>query len=297
MTLSVACFADEIEPALRLAHWLSAPLSTVNVHRFPDGETMPIVAAPADATTVVYRSLDRPNGKLVDLILAADAWRRAGAARLLLVAPYLCYLRQDAVFTPGEPLSRDVVAPLIGARFDAVLTVQAHLHRTRDLALSLGTETRNLIPVELLAAALPPYQVPPLIVGPDAESAPWAEALARRLGGEAATLSKTRLSDRRVTIELGGATPQARPVVLVDDIASSGETLEATVTLVSAAGAASIDIAVVHALMDARATRRLHEAGARRIVSTDSVRHPTNAAELAPLLAAAVREMASTAWA
>jgi len=294
MSLSVACFPDEFAPAQRLAGALGAPLAPVTVHAFPDGETMPRVAAPGAATTVAYRSLDRPNAKLVDLLLAADAWRRAGAERLILVAPYLCYLRQDAVFATGEPLSRDVIAPLIGSRFDGVVTVQAHLHRTPDLARALGTPACNLLADDPLADALPAYESPPLIVGPDAESAPWAAAWARRLAGEATTLKKTRRGDRDVSIETPVARIAGRPVVIIDDIASSGETLERAVELARRAGAASIDVAIAHALMDVAATRRVVRAGARRIVSTDSVRHATNGAELAPLLAKAVRAMIGT---
>jgi ribose-phosphate pyrophosphokinase len=288
--LTVACFADEAEPARRLAMALGAPLAPVRLHRFPDGESLPVVEAPASETVVVYRSLDHPNVKLVELLLTVDAWRRAGARRLILVAPYLCYLRQDAVFAPGEPLSRDVICPLIGASFDAVATVQAHLHRTLDLGAALGTSARNLWAVESLADALPAYASPPLVIGPDAESAPWCEAWARRLGGDAVSLTKVRAGDRRVTVS-GEVSAVGRPVVIIDDVASSGETLHQSIDLARAAGAASIDVAVVHALLTPRALRRLQGAGARSIVSTDSVRHPTNAAYLAPLLAQAVNDL------
>jgi ribose-phosphate pyrophosphokinase len=290
--LGVVAFADEAAAAGRLAEALGSPLQLVSEHQFPDGETMPRVQIPPPDTAILYRSLDRPNGKLIDLVLAADALRRAGARRLILVAPYFCYLRQDAVFGPGEPLSRDVVGPLIGARFDAVATVQAHLHRTADLSAVLGTRTVNVWAVETLAAVLPAYVTPPLIIGPDAESAPWAAAWARRLGGEAVSLSKTRRGDRAVDLAIPLAINAAeRAVVIIDDIASSGDTLARAVELLRDAAAASIDVAVVHALMDAAATERLRAAGARRIVSTDSIAHPTNAAVLAPLLAEAVREL------
>lgn len=291
MSPTVACFPDEAAAAGRLARELGAQVTSVSVHRFPDGETMPRIDAPASETTVIYRSLDHPNGKLIDLLLAADAVRRAGAKRLLLVAPYFCYLRQDAVFEPGQPLSRDVIAPVIGARFDGVITVQAHLHRTADLARTLGAAACNLWAVDPLAAALPAYAQPPLIVGPDAESTPWAAAWASRLGGEAMTLTKVREGDRKVTITAPNMRFKGRPVVIIDDIASSGETLEQAAELARRGGAGSIDIAVVHALMSEAVTDRLERAGARRIVSTDSVRHSTNAAQLAPILAEAVRRM------
>jgi ribose-phosphate pyrophosphokinase len=294
-TLAVNAFSEEAEPAVRLARALDAAFSPVWTHRFPDGEIMPMVASPAAEVTIVYRSLDRPNEKLVELLLAADAWRRAGARRLILVAPYFCYLRQDTVFAPGEPLSRDVIAPLLGARFDAIVTVQAHLHRTADLARATGVPSLNLSAVEPLIAALPAYPATPLIVGPDEESRPWVEAWARRLGGDAATLHKTRCGDRSIRIEAPKTLDASgRAALIVDDVASSGETLEQAVKLLRRAGAASIDIAVAHALMTPRATDRLTRSGVRRIVSTDSVRHPTNAACLAPFLAEAVRAIGIT---
>jgi ribose-phosphate pyrophosphokinase len=291
MSLAVAYFPDEAAPAERLARALGATSRPLTVHRFPDGETMPRIDPPAGEATVIYRSLDHPNEKLVDLLLAADAARRAGARRLFLVAPYFCYLRQDAVFGPGQPLSRDVIAPMIGARFDGVITVQAHLHRTTDLARTLGTAARNLWAVDALAAALPAYDQTPLIVGPDAESTPWAAAWAKRLKGEAVSLTKVREGDRKVTIDAPNLRFKGRPVLIIDDIASSGETLGQASELARRGGAASIDIAVVHALMSETATDRLERGGVRRIISTDSVRHSTNAAVLAPILADAVRQM------
>ena len=55
---------------------------------------------------ILCRSLDRANDKLVELLLAAEAARASGASRLTLVAPYLCYMRQDKAFEPGEVVSQ-----------------------------------------------------------------------------------------------------------------------------------------------------------------------------------------------
>ena len=291
--IQVIAFADEQAPASRLAEALGAPLAMIETHRFPDGETLPRILPPAAEVVALYRSLDHPNPKLVDLLLAADAIRRAGCRRLILVAPYLCYMRQDAVFAPGEPLSRDVISALIGQAFDAVVTVQAHLHRTVDLEALLGVPTMNLVPIEPLAAALPAYETPPIVLGPDQESAGWVHGWVDRLHGQAFVLNKTRYGDRNV---LETADPHAvevagRAVVIVDDIASSGMPLSTAVTRLRKAGAASIDIAVAHAMTTAGVTDSLMRAGVRRFVSTESVRHSTNAAPLAPMLAKAVETM------
>jgi ribose-phosphate pyrophosphokinase len=70
------------------------------------------------------------------VLLAADALRRAGAPRVLLVAPYLPYMRQDAVFRPGEPISQRVIGALLGQTFDGVLTSNA-LHSASLIAAAL----------------------------------------------------------------------------------------------------------------------------------------------------------------
>ena len=53
--------------------------------------------------------------------------------RLLLVAPYLAYMRQDIAFHPGEAVSQRIVGPFLASLFDAVVTVDPHLHRVATL--------------------------------------------------------------------------------------------------------------------------------------------------------------------
>jgi ribose-phosphate pyrophosphokinase len=288
--LAMQAFADQAEPAAELATALAIPFETIALHHFPDRELMPMVPGPAE-TVIVYCSLDHPNDKLIALFLAADAWRRIGVKRLVLVAPYLCYMRQDQVFRSGEPLSRDVVCGLLGSRFDRVLTVDAHLHRTRDLSAAFGgARAEDLSAAGPLALALAGPDRP-LVVGPDVESEPWVRRVAEHVGGEALVFRKTRRGDARVRLQAPDLAPaRGRAVMLVDDICSSGATLTVAAGLLREAGAASIDVGVVHALFSAETEARLRAAGVRRIVSTNSVRHPTNSAHLAEVLAAALRD-------
>lgn len=288
MTAVLHAFEDEAAPAGRLAAALGLEFGLVNLHEFPDGETLPTVPGAA-STVLVYRSVDRPNPKLMPLLLACDAWRRAGARRLVLVAPYLSYLRQDALFEPGQSLSRDVLGGLLAPRFDRIVTVDPHLHRTADLSASWNTPVTVLSAAPLLAAALPGLAAP-LVVGPDAEAGAWARALAEALGAPHVTFRKERHGDRDVQLTLpDGVAIRGRSAVLVDDVCSTGVTLERATERLGEAGAASVDVAVTHALFDDEALARLKRAGARRIVSSDSCEHPTNAAPLAGLLAAALR--------
>ncbi len=82
-----------------------------------------------------------------------------------------------------------------------------------------------------------------------------------------------------------GRAGQGRAVVLLDDMASIGHTLAQAARLLLQDGAASVDVAVTHALIDAEALAALHAAGAGEFWSTDCVAHPTNAVAMAVALA------------
>jgi len=294
MSAVVQAFAADQLGAARLAAALGLELKIVQLHVFPDREVLPTVA-PFAGTVIMYCPLNQPNAKLMSLMLACDAWRRAGAARLVLVAPYMCYLRQDTLFAPGQALSRDVIGRLLGERFDRIVTVEPHLHRTSDLgAVFAPAQVTALSAAGPLAGAIGADPTP-VVIGPDGESEPWARAIGEALGAPHMTLQKTRQGDHRVHLALdGGPDLKGRRAVIIDDICSSGGTLEAAIALVLAQGAEQVEIAVVHALFDWATARRLAEAGASRVISTDTCPHPSNAVAMAPILAAALTQEMST---
>ena len=290
MTAAVFAFASDRLPAKRLADALGVELRPMDLHSFPDGESLPSVDG-AIRTVLLYRSLDRPDPKLMPLLLACDALRRAGARRVVLVAPYLPYLRQDAVFQLGQPLSRDVIGALLGPRFERIVTVEPHLHRTSELtSVFAGTPVTTLTAAGLLAARIG-AGVGPIIVGPDEESSPWVRCIAETLGAPNFVLSKLRRGDHHVELQAPpGVCVAGRRVVIVDDICSSGGTLIGAVRLLHEAGAASIEIAVVHALFKPGVGATLRRMGARSVFSTDSCPHPSNRLPLAGLMADALRQ-------
>lgn len=292
MTLLVA-FKDELAPAQRLADVMGLELSAVDTHIFPDGEVLPRVRA-STPTTLIYRSLNRPNEKLVELLLAADALRRAGAQRLVLLAPYLPYMRQDKAFEKGEPVSQHVIASLLDQPFDRIVTVDPHLHRTSSLS-----DIFHRTPCTLLhgADALAPFlkasgiDSKTIVVGPDEESALWVHRISKPLGLEDLVLTKRRHGDRNVEISMpAGVGISGRPALLVDDICSTGATLCAAARALRSAGAASVTVFVTHALCDDEVLDQLRLAGADRLISSDACVHPTNMAPLASLISAAVAD-------
>ena len=278
--------------ARRLAARLGIPHQEIALHGFPDREIR-VTVGPAAATTIIHASLDQPNDKLLALLFAAEALRRTGARRLVLLAPYLCYMRQDTAFHAGEAISQKVVGRLIAGIVDRVITVDAHLHRTADIrAVFPGIEAENLSAMAAIAVVLRQTGIDPatVVVGPDAESRPWVSDLASQLGLAHTVAQKTRRGDRAV--EIGFAQPAlvaGRPVLLVDDIVSSGGTLIACAKALEAAGATTIDVVITHALFPPGMATAFADAGIRSVRSTSSVPHPSNAIPLDDILATALR--------
>jgi ribose-phosphate pyrophosphokinase len=275
-----------------LAAQLGLPYQDIALHRFPDGEIR-VTTGPAAATTIIYASLDRPNEKLIALLLAAEALRRNGAKRLVLLAPYLCYMRQDTAFHDGEAISQRAIGQLLARTVDRVITVDAHLHRTPDIgAVFPGIEADNLSAVPAFAQALRAsgFDRSTLVVGPDAESQAWVGGLADRLGLASAVAHKIRHGDRSVEIDFAGTvSPAGRPVLLVDDIVSSGGTLIACAGALKAARARTIDVIITHALYPPEMAAAFAAAGIRSVRSSFSVPHPTNAIRLDDIFAPALQ--------
>lgn len=278
--------------ATRLAMQLGVPVHEIRTHFFSDGE-MRVTVGPAASTTIIYASLDRPNDKLIALLFAAEALRREGARRLVLLAPYLCYMRQDAAFQVGDAISQKVIGSLLARYVDRVVTVDAHLHRTPDIrAVFPGIQSSNLSAMPAISDALRKTSLDPttVVVGPDAESRPWVGDLAGRLGLSHTVAQKTRRGDRSAAIEFpdpAGIT--GRPALIVDDIVSSGGTIVACAKALAAAGATTIEAIVTHALFPEQLCSEMTSSGIRSIRSTHSVPHSTNAIALDDLFASALK--------
>lgn len=292
MPAALYSFEHGFEHAEALSVALDVPVTAIDLHHFPDGESR-VAVLHAASIALIYCPLDRPNAKLIDLMLAADALRRGGARRLVLVAPYLCYMRQDKAFSHGEAVSQQAVARFISALFDRVVTVDAHLHRIDDIAKVFpDIEAQNLSAANAIAAhaTMRGISVDALVAGPDAESVQWVGGIAKMLGAEAIAGEKRRLGDRKVEISFPAAVIRGRTILLTDDIVSSGGTMTVAIQTLSQGGAAAVFVAVTHALFNAATDARLRAAGAKEIWSTTAIPHPTNAIPLATLLAEALRD-------
>lgn len=270
-------------------------LGQLEWRRFPDGESyVRILSDVAERPVDLVCTLARPDDGFLRLVFAADAARSLGASEVTLVAPYLAYMRQDRRFQPGEAVTSKSFARLISSTFDWLVTVDPHLHRYSTLAALYAIPADTLPAAPLLAEWIAAQVDEPLIIGPDEESEQWVSAIARRIGAPYAVLRKIRHGDRSVDVELPDLSQwKTRQPVLVDDIASSGHTLIEAARKLPLQGFRRPVCAVVHGVFAEESYERL-KGLAGRIVSSDSIRHESNAIGLAPLIAAAISSAEQT---
>lgn len=279
----VLCFEDEAELAGQAARAMGMALAVVERHRFPDGEMRLRLPAGLPARVVLWRGLQQPNEKLVEVLLAAQTARTLGAKHLTLVAPYLAYMRQDIAFNPGEAISQRIVGGFLAGLFDAIITIDPHLHRVATLHEAMPVKDAiALSGAPLLADHIATQRRNPLLMGPDEEALQWVALAAQRHGWDFAVCRKTRHGDCEVDIELPDVPLAGRVVVLMDDVASSGHTLARAAVKLRAAGAASVDVAVTHALFVPGAVQLVRSSGVGEIWSTDCISHPSNAVSIVP---------------
>ncbi|MEQ9640542.1 MAG: ribose-phosphate pyrophosphokinase [Alphaproteobacteria bacterium] len=284
--------ADHPGLAVSLSAALAVPLAEVEQRSFPDGESYLRYLTPLDGRDVVLLcSLDRPDVKIAPLLFAAGAAREQGARSVGLVAPYLAYMRQDKQFNTGEAVTSVHFAALLSAWVDWMVTVDPHLHRRHSLSEIYTVPATVVHAAPLLAAWIGANIEKPFLIGPDNESRQWVASVASRAHCPFTVLEKMRHGDRDVSVSVPQlAQWRDRTPVLVDDIISSGHTMQEALAHLRGTGSVAPACVAVHGLFAEDAFTRLQQAGATRIVTTNSVAHQSNAMDLAPMLADAMRE-------
>lgn len=260
-----------------LAGAVAAALGTetvpCKVKRFPDGELRPVVGdVRGEDVYVVQPTGPAVNEHLVELLLLLDACRRGGADRITAVVPYFGYARQDRRGQAGEAVGGRVVADaLVTAGAQRLIVVDPH---TAALEAMCGVPVEMLTAVPTLADALTAMAIPDeaVLVAPDLGAVKLAEHYAALLRRPVAVVRKTRLTGATVRAEEIIGAVEGRPAVIVDDMISTGGTIEAAIrVLLTHRAASDIVVAATHGLFVGDVADRLGCLPIRRLLVTDTV--------------------------
>jgi ribose-phosphate pyrophosphokinase len=299
--MSLVLLAGTSNPPLAeaIASCLGLSLAEREATRFPDGEMhIEIRASVRGCDVYLLQSAGPPvEENLFQLLLLADACRRAGAARLTGIVPYLGYARQDRRATGREPVGARLIADLLAAGgLHRIVAVDLHSAALEGI-FSMPLEHLTAVPLlgEKLRNDLGDDAV---IVAPDLGATKLAERYARLLRLPVAFVHKRRLSGERVTVRGVTGEVRDRTPLIIDDMVTTGGTVEAAVGALLEAGCRpEMTVAATHGLFVGPATDRLRPLPVKRILTTDSVALPDTGslphqrASLAPLLADVVSRL------
>jgi ribose-phosphate pyrophosphokinase len=275
--------------AQRLAQRLGSDEVVVpEIRQFPDGELyVRVDRASFDGDVALVGNLVGDN--FLRLAFVAGVARDLGAKRVGIVAPYLAYMRQDSRFKPGEAVTATYFARLVSSTVDWLVTVDPHLHRFDSLAGVYSIPTRIARAAPAIARWIAAEVQHPVLVGPDAESVQWVSAVAEQCGAPYVILEKTRRGDRDVSVSAPDGPWNGHTPVVIDDIVSTGRTMVEATRMLRAAGAAAPLCIAIHAVFADAVNDELVAAGARGIITCDTIPHATNRICVADPIADAVR--------
>lgn len=272
---------------------LGARVLVPEIRQFPDGELYVRLDAcdGRDALAGEVAIVGNLSGdNFLRVAFLAGTARDHGARQVGLIAPYLAYMRQDSRFKSGEGVTARYFAQLVSGTVDWLVTVDPHLHRLDSLGHVYTIPTTIARAAPEIARWIAAEVHRPVLVGPDAESVQWVSAVAERCGAPFVILEKTRRGDRDVSVTAPSGAWNGHTPVVIDDIVSTGRTMIEATRQLRAAGSAPPMCVAIHAVFADALGDALLAAGARGIVTCDTIPHVTNRICVAAPLADAVRQ-------
>ena len=262
--MKVICTEGSQVLATQLAGALKTAIVDVRFSRFPDGELFLETGDLDDEMIIVGSVVD--NDALVQLILLVDACEGSDNR---LVLPYMAYARQDKKFRPGQPVSARAIAATLSRGVTDVTTVNIH---DADVLRHFSIPSRNVSLAPDLGAFIKCLSLDnPLILAPDDGAMAFARDVASSGNWDCDHLEKTRLSGDKVIMEPKEVCAASRPVVIVDDIISTGGTITTAAGMLYQQGATDVYAACVHGVLTGGAYVRLIAGGIRDVFCSNTI--------------------------
>jgi ribose-phosphate pyrophosphokinase len=261
--------------AQTISRSLNLPLGKANVSRFSDGETMVEILENVRGKDVfIIQPTSAPsNDHLMELIIMADALRRASAKRITAVVPYFGYARQDRrVRSARVPITAKIVADMMtSVGINRLLTVDLHADQVQGFFY---------IPVDNVYAT--PVMMPDIreqnykdlvVVSPDVGGVVRARAIAKILNeADLAIIDKRRPRYNQAEVMNIIGDVKDRVCILVDDIIDTAGTLCAAASALKNNGAKLIKAYCTHAVLSGHAIDNIQQSVLDEVVVTDTVK-------------------------
>jgi ribose-phosphate pyrophosphokinase len=234
-------------------------------HQFPSGEWYCQLKQNVRGEDVfLIQSICNPaNDNLMQLLVMADAARRASAGRITAVIPYFGYQRQDRKDKPRVPISAKLVANmLVAAGVNRVLTMDLHAQQIQGF-FDIPCDALEFSPVLVNHLNNSKYTVHDrqnlVVVAPDIGAVKRSEQYAKKLNARLALIAKVRRNDTDVDLQSFVGDVNGKDVLIVDDLTESAGTLIQAARACKERGAKTVTCAVTHACITDLGMTRLSE--------------------------------------
>jgi ribose-phosphate pyrophosphokinase len=236
------------------------------------------------------------NDALMELLELVDAAVGGSAHRVIAVAPWYGYSRQDKKAAPREPIMARLVARMLeAAGIDRILTMDLHSGQIQGFFQKPCDHMTALFMLTQYFADLALEDL--VVVAPDAGRVKLNKKFASKLGADLAILNKERPAQQVAEIGYVIGDVDGKTAVIVDDMISTAGTLKAAAQAVRNAGARRIFAAATHGEFSGNAWENLADAGFEEIVVTDTIPLPPGAPDnvrvlsCADLLTSSIRQI------
>lgn len=262
------------ELAENIVQHLNLPLGNALVGRFSDGETMVEIQENVRGRDVfIIQSTCAPsNDNLMELIIMADALRRASAARITAVVPYFGYARQDRrVRSARVPITAKIVADMMASvGISRLVTVDLHADQIQGF-FYMPVDNLYSTPIMLETIFKKGYKNI-MVVSPDVGGVIRARAIAKRIpGADLAIIDKRRPQPNEAQVMHIIGDVKDRHCIIVDDIVDTAGTLCKAVDALKEHGAAKVTAYVTHPVLSGKAIQNLNNSSLDELVVTDTI--------------------------
>jgi ribose-phosphate pyrophosphokinase len=272
----IKIFAGNANPVLaeKVAQYLNIPMGKAHVGRFSDGETMVEILENVRGREIfiLQPTCNPTNENLMELIIMADAFRRASAASITAIVPYFGYARQDRrIRSARVPITAKVVADMMATvGISRVITVDLHTDQIQGF---FYIPVDNVYPNTLMLEDMRTQNLPePLVVSPDVGGVVRARAIAKRLNdSDLAIIDKRRRKANQSEVIQVIGDVKNRDCILVDDIVDTGGTLCNAARALKENGAATVRAYCTHPVLAGSAIQNIAASQLDELVVADSI--------------------------
>lgn len=251
---------------------LGVTLGKATVRNFSDGEIMVEVGENVRGCDVfIIQSTCYPaNHNLMELLIMADALKRASAARITAVMPYFGYARQDRKVAPRTPITSKLIADLISkAGMDRVLTMDLHAGQIQGF-FDIPVDHLYAAPV-LLEDIKAKSAGDVMVVSPDAGGTERARAFAKRLDTGLAIIDKRRSAPNVSEVMHIIGDVEGKDCVIVDDMIDTAGTLCNAARALKEQGARDVRAYSTHPVLSGPALERIEKSSLGEVVVTNTI--------------------------